>query len=106
MKLRKQQLLLTTLYWMQLSILLVHSQIMILQKLHMTTAVAAKLLLNCILDAQHANCAITDAIAMHCAYLKGADPEDIELLTMNDIHFVLNKKKIVQMKLQLHPYWY
>lgn len=32
------------------------------------------------------------------AYLKDADPEDIEFLTLNDYTFVLNKKKIVEMK--------
>ena len=31
------------------------------------------------------------------AYLAGADSEDIELLTINDYTFVLNKKKTVQM---------
>ena len=49
-----------------------------------------------ILDAQVANCAITNAaINATSAYLKGADPEDIELLTINDYTFVLNKKKTV-----------
>ena len=32
------------------------------------------------------------------AYLKDADPEDIEFLTLNDYTFVLNKKKTVEMK--------
>ena len=32
------------------------------------------------------------------AYLKDAEPEDIEFLTLNDYTFVLNKKKIVEMK--------
>ena len=32
------------------------------------------------------------------AYLKDAEPEDIEFLTLNDYTFVLNKKKTVEMK--------
>jgi len=42
-----------------------------------------------------ANCAITTVPAN--AYLKDADPEDIEVLTLNDYTFVLNKGKTVQM---------
>ena len=47
------------------------------------------------LDAQYADCAI--ATIAPTAYLSGATPEDIELLTINDYTFVLNKKKTVQM---------
>ena len=42
-----------------------------------------------------ADCAITTVPAD--AYLKDADPEDIEVLTLNDYTFVLNKGKTVQM---------
>ena len=42
-----------------------------------------------------ADCAITTVPAN--AYLKDADPEDIEVLTLNDYTFVLNKGKTVQM---------
>ncbi len=41
------------------------------------------------------DCAITTVPAN--AYLKDADPEDIEVLTLNDYTFVLNKGKTVQM---------
>ena len=41
------------------------------------------------------NCAITTAPSN--AYLKDADPKDIEVLTLNDFTFVLNKGKTVQM---------
>jgi len=41
------------------------------------------------------NCAITTVPAN--AYLKDADPEDIEVLTLNDYTFVLNKAKTVAM---------
>lgn len=47
-------------------------------------------------DAQVANCNITSLPSN--AYLKDAAPADIELLTLNDYTFVLNKKKVVQMK--------
>lgn len=42
-----------------------------------------------------ADCAITTVPAN--AYLKDADPEDIEVLTLNDYTFVLNKAKTVAM---------
>ena len=42
-----------------------------------------------------ADCAITTVPAN--AYLKDADPEDIEVLTLNDYTFVLNKGKTVEM---------
>jgi len=42
-----------------------------------------------------ADCAITTIPAN--AYLKDADPKDIEVLTLNDYTFVLNKGKTVQM---------
>ena len=37
------------------------------------------------------------------AYLRGATPDDIEFLTLNDFTFVLNKKRIVQMDSELTP---
>jgi len=59
-------------------------------------AVTAEAASKTILDAQVANCVITDsAINVTNAYLKDANPEDIELLTINDYTFVLNKKKTV-----------
>ena len=58
-------------------------------------AVAAEAASKVILDAQVANCAI--GTIAPTAYLAGANPEDIELLTINDYTFVLNKKKTVQM---------
>ena len=45
------------------------------------------------LDTQRSNCAI--ATIAPTAYLAGANPEDIEVLTLNDFTFVLNKKKVV-----------
>lgn len=42
-----------------------------------------------------ADCAITDANQPSNAYLAGAASEDIELLTLNDYTFVLNKKRVV-----------
>lgn len=47
-------------------------------------------------DAQIANCVIPSLPSN--AYLKDATAADIELLTLNDYTFVLNKKKVVQMK--------
>ena len=58
------------------------------------SAVTAEAASKAILDTQHANCAI-GTIASG-AYLAGANPEDIEVLTLNDYTFVLNKKKIVE----------
>ena len=58
-------------------------------------AVTAEAASKVILDAQYADCAI--ATIAPTAYLAGATPEDIELLTINDYTFVLNKKKTVQM---------
>jgi len=46
-------------------------------------------------NTQISNCAITTVPAN--AYLKDADPKDIEVLTLNDYTFVLNKGKTVQM---------
>ena len=57
-------------------------------------AVAAQAASKVILDAQAANCAIPTIAPT--AYLAGATPEDIEVLTLNDYTFVLNKKKIVE----------
>lgn len=47
-------------------------------------------------DAQIANCVITSVPSN--AYLKDATPADIELITLNDYTFVLNKAKTVAMK--------
>jgi hypothetical protein len=46
-------------------------------------------------NTQVANCAITTVPSN--AYLKDADPSDIEVLTLNDFTFVLNKGKTVAM---------
>lgn len=46
-------------------------------------------------NTQVANCAITTVPAN--AYLKDANPEDIEVLTLNDYTFVLNKGKTAEM---------
>ena len=43
-------------------------------------------------------CAITDAQVPTNAYLKDATADDIEVLSLNDYTFVLNKKKTVAMK--------
>ena len=59
------------------------------------TAVTDEATSKATLDAQYADCAI--ATIAPTAYLAGATPEDIELLTINDYTFVLNKKKTVQM---------
>ena len=59
------------------------------------TAVSDEATSKATLDAQYADCAI--ATIAPTAYLAGAAPEDIELLTINDYTFVLNKKKTVQM---------
>lgn len=47
------------------------------------------------------NCAITTVPAN--AYIKDTDPKDIEVLTLNDYTFVLNKTKIVQMDAATTP---
>ena len=47
-------------------------------------------------DAEVSDCNITTVPTN--AYLYGAEPEDIELLTLNDYTFVLNKAKTVQLK--------
>ena len=57
-------------------------------------AVVAEAASKVILDAQAANCAIPTIAPT--AYLAGATPEDIEVLTLNDYTFVLNKNKIVE----------
>ena len=46
-------------------------------------------------DTEFNNCSITSVPSN--AYLKDANPSDIELLTLNDYTFVLNKTKTVQM---------
>ena len=47
-------------------------------------------------------CAITDAQASSAgAYLSGATADDIEVLTLNDYTFIVNKKKTVAMKADL-----
>ena len=50
-------------------------------------------------EAEVADCAITTVPTN--AYLAGAEPEDIEVLTLNDYTFVLNKAKTVQLKTDL-----
>jgi hypothetical protein len=47
-------------------------------------------------DTQISACSITSLPAN--AYLNGATADDLELLTLNDYTFVLNKKRVVQMK--------
>ena len=59
------------------------------------TAVTAEAASKVILDAQVTNCAVPTIAPT--AYLAGATADDIELLTINDYTFVLNKKKIVAM---------
>ena len=54
-------------------------------------------------DAEVATCAIGLANIPPTAYLKDADPEDIEILTINDYTFVLNKNKTAAMKGTLSP---
>ena len=49
-------------------------------------------------DAEVTACAIGAANIPAGAYLKDADPEDIEILTINDYTFVLNKNKTTAMK--------
>ena len=58
-------------------------------------AVTAEATAKTALDTQRTNCAI--AVIDSNAYLAGANPEDIELLTLNDSTFVLNKKKKVEL---------
>ena len=58
-------------------------------------AVAAEATAKTALDTQKSNCAI--GTISGTAYLAGASTDDIELLTLNDYTFVLNKKKTVQM---------
>ena len=53
-------------------------------------------------DAEFNSCAITNAQATSAnAYLDGAQPEDIQTLTLNDSTFIVNTKKAVQMKSDL-----
>ena len=59
------------------------------------TAVTAEAASKVILDAQVTDCAIPTIAPT--AYLAGATADDIELLTINDYTFVLNKKKTVAM---------
>ena len=54
-------------------------------------------------DIQTALCDIGAANIPSTAYLKDADPEDIEILTINDYTFVLNKNKTTAMKATLSP---
>ena len=49
-------------------------------------------------DSEVTACAIGSANIPATAYLKDADPEDIEILTINDFTFVLNKNKEAAMK--------
>ena len=49
-------------------------------------------------DTEVTNCQISDSEQPTNAYLRGAEPEDIELLTINDYTFVLNKAKTTAMK--------
>ena len=51
-----------------------------------------------IYDAKVTACQIGSANIPATAYLKDADPEDIEILTVNDFTFVLNKNKTTAMK--------
>jgi hypothetical protein len=60
------------------------------------TAVSDEATEKALYDAEIANCAITTIPTN--AYLSGAAAEDIELLTLNDYTFVLNKKKVAAMK--------
>lgn len=48
------------------------------------------------LTAEQTNCEVATLPTGH--YLEGADPKDIEFLTVNDFTYVLNKKKTVAMK--------
>ena len=54
-------------------------------------------------DAQVATCAIGSVNIPSTAYLKDAEPDDIEILTINDYTFVLNKNKTTAMKSTLSP---
>jgi len=60
----------------------------------LATAIADRDTAETNLDTQVSNCAITSNTG---AYLNGAEPDDIEVLTLNDVTFVLNKKKEVAM---------
>lgn len=61
-----------------------------------TTAVSDEATKKSLFDAEVSDCNITTVPSN--AYLKDATADDIELLTLNDYTFVLNKKKVVQMK--------
>ena len=54
-------------------------------------------------DSEVSDCAIGATNIPSGAYLKDADPEDIELLTINDYTFVLNKNKTTAMKATTSP---
>ena len=54
-------------------------------------------------DAKVTACQIGAANIPATAYLKDADPEDIEILTVNDFTFVLNKNKTTAMKTSRSP---
>lgn len=60
------------------------------------TAVADEATKKGLYDTQVNNCVITSIPST--GYLYGATADDIELLTLNDYTFVLNKKKVVAMK--------
>lgn len=60
------------------------------------TAVTDEASKKALYDTAVSNCNITTVPSN--AYLYGAAPEDIELLTLNDYTFVLNKKKVPAMK--------
>ena len=54
-------------------------------------------------DSEVTACAIGSSSIPSTAYLKDADPEDIEILTINDYTFVLNKNKTTAMKTTTSP---
>ena len=54
-------------------------------------------------DVEVVSCAIGSANIPATAYLKDATPEDIEILTINDYTFVLNKNKVAAMKASTSP---
>lgn len=61
-----------------------------------TAAVSDEATKKALFDAEVTDCNITSVPSN--AYLKDATADDIELLTLNDYTFILNKKKVVQMK--------
>ena len=63
-----------------------------------TTALDDEAAKKALYDAEVTACAIGSSNIPSTAYLKDADPEDIEILTINDFTFVLNKNKVTAMK--------